>query len=91
MRKALQRGSVAGAERFDPVAVLSRDRWKCHLCGRATPQRLRGTYDDRAPELDHIVPLARGGKHTMANTACACRRCNIVKGARPLGQLRLLG
>ncbi len=91
MRKALHRGSVEGAERFDPVAVLFRDGWKCHLCGRATPQRLRGTYDDRAPELDHIVPLARGGAHTMANTACACRKCNIAKGARPLGQLRLIG
>lgn len=89
-RRAMTRGSLPGAERFDPVAVLVRDGWRCHLCGMRTPQRLRGTCHDRAPELDHIVPIAAGGEHTMTNTACACRQCNLAKGARPLGQLRLL-
>lgn len=89
-RKALQRGKIDGAERFDPLEVLARDGWRCHICGVSTPKRLRGSYDDRAPELDHIVPLAAGGKHTRQNTACACRRCNREKGQRPLGQLRLV-
>lgn len=89
-RKALHRGAVAGAERFDPIEVLERDGWRCHICRCATPKRLRGSYDDRAPELDHIIPLASGGMHTRLNTACACRRCNMTKGAKPLGQLRLL-
>ncbi len=89
-RKAMQRGSIEGADRFDPIAVLERDRWRCHLCGIRTPRRLRGTCHDQAPELDHITPLAVGGLHTMINTACACRQCNLAKGAQPLGQLRLL-
>jgi 5-methylcytosine-specific restriction endonuclease McrA len=89
-RKALQRGRIDGAERFDPLEILARDGWRCHICGAPTPKRLRGTYHDRAPELDHIVPLALGGQHTRKNTACACRRCNIAKAARPLGQLRLV-
>jgi hypothetical protein len=89
-RKALSRGLVSGAERFDPLEVLARDGWRCHICGVSTPKRLRGTYDDRAPELDHIVPLAAGGQHTRLNTACACRRCNIRKSNQPLGQLRLV-
>lgn len=87
-RRAVERGIEA--ERFDPLEVLARDGWRCHLCGVSTPKRLRGTYDDRAPELDHIVPLAAGGKHTRMNTACACRKCNITKGAEPRGQLRLV-
>jgi hypothetical protein len=90
-RKAMERGRTAGAERFDPIEVLVRDRWRCHICGQATPKALRGSYDDRAPELDHIVPLAAGGQHSRANTACACRKCNISKGATLLGQLRLFG
>ena len=77
-------------ERFDPLEVLERDGWKCHLCGRATPKRLRGTTKANAPELDHIVPLSRGGPHTRQNTACACRRCNLKKSDQPLGQLRLI-
>ena len=87
-RRAVERGTEA--DRFDPFETFERDGWKCHICGRSTPKRLRGTYDPRAPELDHIVPLALGGKHTRQNTACSCRRCNGEKGATPYGQLNLL-
>lgn len=86
-RRAAERG--ADAERFDPFEIFDRDGWRCHLCGCRTPRSLRGTYQDRAPELDHIIPLSVGGKHTRANTACSCRKCNHAKGNRPLGQLRL--
>lgn len=87
-RKAIERG--IHAERFDPFEIFERDKWRCHLCGCKTPKALRGTYQDRAPELDHIVPLSKGGQHTRTNTACSCRKCNGVKGDRPLGQLRLV-
>lgn len=90
-RKALHRGKIAGAETFDPIEILERDKWRCHICGVSTPRKLRGTYDDRAPELDHLVPLAKGGAHTRANTACACRKCNMAKGSSIIGQMRLFG
>lgn len=79
-RRAAKRGSRC--ERFDPVEVLERDGWHCQLCGVETPRSLRGTHDPRAPELDHIVPLALGGEHSRLNTQCACRACNQAKGAR---------
>lgn len=72
-----------------PDAVLRRDRYRCQLCGRATPKRLRGTSHDAAPEVDHIIPLSRGGGHTWDNVQCACRRCNSLKADSELGQLRL--
>ena len=87
-RRAIERGTEA--ERFDPFEVFQRDGWRCHMCGRSTPQRLRGTFKPNAPELDHIVPLAKGGKHTRANTACACRSCNGNKADRIIGQPSLL-
>jgi hypothetical protein len=86
-RRALTARCVA--ESIDPMRVFERDGWRCHLCGRPTPARLRGTNDDRAPELDHLLPLAIGGAHTWANVACSCRACNGAKGARPLGQLMI--
>lgn len=93
-RAARARGKAmlraATVETFDPVEVLTRDAWRCHICGAKTPKRLRGSFDDRAPELDHIIPLAAGGEHSRRNTACACRKCNIAKADRPLGQLRLI-
>lgn len=74
------------AESIDPIAVFERDGWKCRLCGVRTPRSLRGSCDPRAPELDHIQSLAAGGSHTWTNVQCACRACNIEKGARCIGQ-----
>src|SRR5690606_4317446 len=71
-RRSRQKTSTV--ERVDPYAVFGRDGWRCKLCGCRTPKRLRGTTDDRAPELDHIVPLAHGGEHSYANTQCLCRK-----------------
>lgn len=68
-----------GFEQFDPLEVLRRDGWRCQACGKGTPRRLRGSFVDDAPELDHIIPLSRGGAHTRANTQCLCRACNIAK------------
>lgn len=89
LRKARQRG--VERERVSPTTVFTRDGWRCQLCGVSTPRRLQGQMVDNAPELDHIVPLAVGGPHTYANTQCLCRACNGRKGARALGQLRLVG
>jgi len=32
-------------------------------------------------EVDHIVPVARGGSDTSENWALACRACNLYKAA----------
>lgn len=72
-----------------PLRILTRDGWRCRVCGCATPSRLRGTCAPNAPEVDHIVPLAMGGGHSWANVQCLCRTCNIEKGAKVRGQFRL--
>ncbi len=69
---------------FRPISILARDNWTCQLCGEPTPKSLRGTCDPRAPELDHILPIAAGGAHVPENCQCACRECNGAKGANPL-------
>lgn len=92
IRKAMDRARLkrVTVEKVDPFKVFDRDGWRCHLCGGRTPKELRGTYKDRAPELDHIVPLSKGGEHSYANTACSCRKCNGAKGDTILGQPSLL-
>lgn len=91
--KGTRRARIIGRphETIDPFAVFARDKWRCQLCGVATPRELRGTLDDRAPELDHVIPISdEMGTHTWANVQCTCRKCNGLKGATPLGQLGLL-
>jgi 5-methylcytosine-specific restriction endonuclease McrA len=80
------RKRAATVERVSPYRVFERDGWRCYLCRCDTPKHKRGTYDDDAPELEHVIPLAQGGEHSYANTRCACRSCNLLKGALTPGQ-----
>jgi len=36
-------------------------------------------------EVEHIVPVARGGEDTAANWALACRSCNLYKATHVSG------
>jgi hypothetical protein len=78
-------------EKVDPIRVFERDGWKCQLCGIKTPKQLRGSRANNAPELDHIMPISKGGSHSYTNTQCSCHKCNHAKGSKPLGQTLLFG
>lgn len=72
---------------FDPRDVFVASRWRCYLCGVETPSALYGENHPQAPQLDHVVPMSRGGAHTPENVECICRRCNVRKGSRLLHEL----
>jgi hypothetical protein len=74
-------------EVIDPFDIFERDGWICYICGKSTPIELRGTTDDSAPEIDHVVPLSRGGPHTKLNVACCCRECNQSKADSLLSEI----
>ena len=57
------------------LAILKRDRYKCLLCG-ASP----ANDDDVELHIDHIKPVARGGKTTEFNLWVLCGTCNRKKG-----------
>lgn len=66
----------------DPNEIFARDNWACMACGVDTPRWLKGSLEPNAPELDHIIPLSRGGAHAQDNCRCLCRRCNSDKGSQ---------
>jgi 5-methylcytosine-specific restriction endonuclease McrA len=33
-------------------------------------------------EIDHIIPISRGGRHSFGNLLVACRSCNASKGSK---------
>lgn len=43
---------------------------------------------DLRPTIDHIVPLSKGGAHSMENLTVACRPCNSRKGTKVLFEVR---
>lgn len=66
----VERGKVTNKMRF---AIMARDGYRCVKCGRP---------DSRAYlEIDHIIPIAKGGKSTYDNLQTLCHECNVKKGA----------
>lgn len=92
-RKQKERARMRGAkvEVVDAMKVFARDGWRCQLCKAKLKRKDRGTFNDMAPELDHIIPLSKGGEHSYRNTQCVCRKCNGDKGSNEMGQLRMFG
>jgi 5-methylcytosine-specific restriction endonuclease McrA len=66
------------------LEIAERDQWACQLCWQPLIPDLRGQRVPDAPEIDHIVPVSKGGSHTRENLQLLCRRCNGRKGARML-------
>ena len=67
------RRQAAFVEYVDPLMLLELDDGVCGICGR--------DVDPAVFEVDHIVPLLRGGEHSYANTQVAHMVCNRSKGA----------
>ncbi|MFJ2697432.1 HNH endonuclease [Streptomyces rochei] len=75
-RRAMERKAfVAPVNR---QAIYQRDRWVCQLC-RKPVARGKAVPHPKAPTIDHIVPLARGGTHEPANVQLAHYHCNTIK------------
>ena len=62
-------------------AVFERDDFICKICGYPIDMTLAAPHRKSA-SIDHVVPLARGGKHEMSNVQAAHFGCNARKGAR---------
>lgn len=62
----VERGRVSNKMRF---AVYARDDYRCVMCGRKNVDL----------EVDHIFPIAKGGKSNFDNLQTLCHRCNALK------------
>jgi 5-methylcytosine-specific restriction endonuclease McrA len=64
-----------------PVKVFIRDNWTCALCNGSVDSSFEGRHP-KAPSLDHIIPLSKGGPHSYENVQLAHYGCNSRKGNR---------
>lgn len=68
-----KRKSMSLRNRF---RVFKRDQFTCQYCMRSTPIVTL--------EVDHIVPVSRGGDNSQDNLITACYECNRGKYNEPL-------
>jgi hypothetical protein len=57
--------------------VLQRDRFRCVTCGRSPATELGCTL-----QVDHLVPVSKGGKTHPDNLRSLCEACNLGRGNR---------
>ena len=63
----------------DKARTLRKSRWwqqklatgTCYYCGRH--------FKPKDLTMDHVVPLARGGRSTKDNIVTSCKECNTKK------------
>lgn len=81
-RRAAKAGAKLGQTDF--ALIMKRDKRTCHICGTKVTKN--------TVSFDHLVPLSKGGPHTIENLRVAHRRCNSRRGAgRIPAQLLLFG
>ena len=64
-----QRSLLTPSMRYD---IMQRDNFKCVICGASVS-------DGASLEVDHIVPIAKGGKTEPNNLRTLCHTCNAGK------------
>lgn len=64
-------GYVPGTARYE---VLKRAKYRCELCGVSA--------DEKALEVDHILPRKHGGGDELHNLQALCYSCNATKRDR---------
>jgi 5-methylcytosine-specific restriction endonuclease McrA len=72
------------------VAELNLEKYgeyTCEICKRSGLVKGKGDRSDRFFEninrlltIDHIVPIAKGGKNGLYNLQVCCNKCNHEKG-----------
>ena len=66
------RHAISKQLRFE---VLKRDGFRCRLCGAVASQNTQ-------LQLDHKIPVSRGGTNDPANLQTLCQACNLGKSNR---------
>lgn len=61
------------------LAIYLRDGLACVYCSA-------GVEDGTRLDLDHVLPVAKGGSNRESNLVTACQRCNNAKSARNVAE-----
>jgi 5-methylcytosine-specific restriction endonuclease McrA len=82
-KKRIKRRSSEHHVKFTPhdrSQLLERDNWTCQLCGIKVHDESKGNWNTpNKCNIDHIIPISKGGNSTPDNLQILCRTCNLSK------------
>lgn len=68
--KARKKNSIGTHSGEDIKSLLEAQKWKCAICKIS----VKNGY-----HVDHVIPLAKGGRNDKSNLQILCQRCNCRK------------
>lgn len=71
-RNAIKKNATIGKVNYSEI--WNRDKGVCYLCGKE--------IERSDCHFDHIIPLSKGGSHTMSNIAATHSVCNMKKSRK---------
>jgi len=78
--KGRRRATVGVPDPLNYEQILVKHGMTCHIC--------LGEIGSAADlHFDHVIPLARGGRHAYGNVLPSHRSCNLRKGTRLMAEL----
>jgi len=90
MANVLRRCGRLKSQSFNPKAidvycrqVKERPTIRCYYCSKIV--------STKRIHFDHIVPLSKGGPHSIENICVSCSKCNLSKHATPIQDWYKLG
>lgn len=81
-RQRLRNVVIAAGDRISAAEVVQRYGSVCYLCHEQIDVMIDDSNDPMYLNIDHIIPISRGGQHTWDNVAATHRRCNLSKGSK---------
>lgn len=95
--RTIYKGRINDSNLVDKNITLTRlykrTEGACYLCGEQCDWDDKVVTDEgytivgeSYPSIDHVIPLAKGGKHSWNNVKLACMKCNTLKGDKVMGE-----
>lgn len=82
-RRALKAAAIGSYTKDDISRILDAQKGRCAICRTNIRKRF---------QIDHIVPLAKGGSNFPSNLQILCKTCNCRKQAKdPIDFMRSIG
>ncbi len=66
-------------ESVDPLELYKQQDGICYLCYEK--------FTFKEMEMDHVIPVSKGGKHELNNVKMCCGKCNKIKGSKILPEV----
>ncbi len=68
---------------------LRKTMWWKNQLGKRVCYHCEQTFQIDELTMDHLIPLARGGKSNKKNIVVSCKQCNSLKKNLTVAELRL--